>query len=60
MRPERRLKRWNGGAVSAAPNLKSDPPIRNLLRPKNGLDNGVHFTRHGGAEGTFRIRCLTK
>ena len=31
------------GAASAAPNLKSDPPIHNLLRPKNGLDNGVHF-----------------
>jgi hypothetical protein len=31
------------GAASAAPNLKSDPPIHNLLRPKNGLDNGGHF-----------------
>ena len=52
MRPERRLKRWNGGAGSAAPNLKSDPPIRNLLRPKNGLDNGVHFKQTGETSGT--------
>jgi hypothetical protein len=32
-------------AASAAPDLKSDPPIRNLLRSKNGLDNGGHFRR---------------
>ena len=32
------------GAASAAPDLKSDPPIRNLLRSKNGLDNGGHFS----------------
>jgi hypothetical protein len=31
------------GAASAAPDLKSDPPLHNLLRPKNGLDKGVHF-----------------
>jgi hypothetical protein len=32
---------WHG-AAPAAPE-KSDPPVRNLLRPKNGLDNGVHL-----------------
>jgi hypothetical protein len=31
------------GAASAAPDLKSDPPIHNLLRLRNGLDNGGHF-----------------
>src|ERR1022692_2657653 len=36
------------GAASAAPDLKSDPPIRNLLRSKNGLDNGGHFNRNLG------------
>ena len=32
---------WRG-AAPAAPE-KSDPLVRNLLRPKNGLDNGVHL-----------------
>jgi len=27
------------------PQRKSDPLVRNLLRPKNGLDNGVHLSR---------------
>jgi len=31
------------GAASAAPALKLDLPLRNILRPKNGLDKGVHF-----------------
>src|ERR1017187_10419530 len=35
-------REWRG-AASAAPDLKSAPPIRNLLRSKNGLDNGGHF-----------------
>ena len=33
---------WRG-RLRAGPDLKSDPPILNLLRPKNGLDNGGHF-----------------
>jgi len=32
---------WQG-RLRAAPE-KSDPLVRNLLRPKNGLDNGVHL-----------------
>src|ERR1022692_1869445 len=32
------------GGGAAAPDLKSAPPIRNLLRSKIGLDNGGHFT----------------
>ena len=36
------------GAAPAAPE-KSDPPVRNLLRPKNGLDNGVHLTSRPSA-----------
>src|ERR1039457_3486246 len=40
------------GAASAAPDLKSDPPIRNLLRSKNGLDNGATLICHvPGDEG---------
>jgi len=31
------------GAAPAAPDLKSDPTIRNLLPSKNGLDNGATF-----------------
>src|SRR6266853_2959258 len=31
------------GAAAAAPE-KSDPPIHNLLPPKNGLDNGGHLS----------------
>jgi hypothetical protein len=34
------------GAASAAP-TKSDPPLPNLLRAKNGLDNGGHFKHPG-------------
>ena len=32
---------WRG-RLRPPQKLKSDPPIHNLLRPKNGLDNGVH------------------
>ncbi len=32
------------GGFTAAPNSNPDPPDLSLLRAKNGLDNGVHFT----------------
>src|SRR6202030_2788599 len=40
---------WRG-AAPAAPR-KSAPPVHNLLPPKNGLDNGVHFTFLNAQEG---------
>jgi hypothetical protein len=33
-----------GFDADAAPNANSDPSNINLLRTRNGLDNGVHFT----------------
>jgi hypothetical protein len=50
---------WRG-RLRAAPDLKSDPPILNLLRPKNGLDNGGHFRWSIRIESPLRIRIITK
>ena len=51
---------WRG-RLRAAPE-KSDPPIHNLLGPKNGLDNGVHFSerRQIFAFGCFFFIQATK
>src|ERR1700733_7735857 len=48
MRPERRFERRNGNGrlrCRGRSKLKTDPSKINLSRGKNGLDNGVHFTR---------------
>jgi hypothetical protein len=42
MEPERRLEGRNGSGRLRPP-LKSDPPVHNLLRAKNGLDNRDTF-----------------
>src|SRR5260370_21383036 len=44
-----------GGGAWQPPQKKSDPPIHNLLPPKNGLDNGVHFSGDSRACGNFSI-----
>ncbi len=51
---ERKADSSAGMAGAAAPE-KSDPPIHNLLPPKNGLDNGVHFSGDSRACGNFSI-----
>lgn len=35
-------REWRG-RLRPPPDIKSDPPIHNLLRPKNGLDKGATF-----------------
>ncbi len=37
MRPERRLKRRNGGGGFGRPRSQTDPPTHNSLRPKEAL-----------------------
>src|ERR1039458_9686131 len=49
-----------GGAAPPPPNLKSAPPIRNLLRSKNGLDNGGHFTPPWPTPMSIGRGCCTR